>query len=405
LKKPTQELKHSDTQELPKDTRLIREITLKNILSFGPEGMTLPLKSLNVLIGPNGSGKSNLIDCIGLMRSTPLNINNAIRDDENSIEWKWKDNLLNSMSIELVFTSLSHRIELDGDKEGFIIMKEFVGRKKGDKSPDYYLWDGHRSRAILYGNDAQLHSGNRFKSFNLDTFRRNQSILTQRQEPELYPYFSKLISTYSEIGLYREWIIGNNCIFRKPQSAGIPAGRMDEKFTNSHLFINKLWSKSSTKGRILDALSDLNEAIVDLGFYINGNLMSLYLVERSKTIPATRLSDGTLRYLCLLAILCDPEPPPLICIEEPELGLHPDVLPGLADLLVEASTRTQLIVTTHSEILVDALNDTPESVVVCEKHNGATVMERLNPDHLKPYLEKYRLGELWLSGDLGGKRW
>jgi len=62
--------------------------------------------------------------------------------------------------------------------------------------------------------------------------------------------------------------------------------------------------------------------------------------EGDFSIPATRLSDGTLRYLCLLAILCDPEPPPLICIEEPELGLHPDILPKLADLLVSASERT-----------------------------------------------------------------
>jgi predicted ATPase len=74
--------------------------------------------------------------------------------------------------------------------------------------------------------------------------------------------------------------------------------------------------------------------------------------------------------LCLLAILCDPEPPPLVCIEEPELGLHPDILPKLADLLVSASERTQLIVTTHSSLLVDAMTDRPESIVVCEKHQG-----------------------------------
>ena len=55
-----------------------------------------------------------------------------------------------------------------------------------------------------------------------------------------------------------------------------------------------------------------------------------------------------------------------MCLEEPELGLHPDILPGLGDLLVDASERCQLIVTTHSDILVDKLSDTPDSVVVCE---------------------------------------
>ena len=122
-------------------------------------------------------------------------------------------------------------------------------------------------------------------------------------------------------------------------------------------------------------------------------------------MPATRLSDGTLRYLCLLAILCDPDPPPVICIEEPELGLHPDILPKLADLLIEASQRTQLIVTTHSDILVDAMTDRPEAVVVCEKHNGCTRMRRLGKDKLAVWLEQYRLGQLWLKGELGGTRW
>ena len=107
----------------------------------------------------------------------------------------------------------------------------------------------------------------------------------------------------------------------------------------------------------------------------------------------------------MLVILLDPEPPPLICIEEPELGLHPDVLPTICDLMREASERTQLIVTTHSETLVDDLTDDPESVVVCEKENGSTVMRRLNAERLKVWLEKYSLGRLWTDGELGGNRW
>ena len=117
------------------------------------------------------------------------------------------------------------------------------------------------------------------------------------------------------------------------------------------------------------------------------------------------MSDGTLRYLCLLAILCDPEPPALICIEEPELGLHPDILPKLAEYLVAASKRTQLIVTTHSDILIDAMTERPEVVLVCEKHNGCTKIRRLDQNELKVWLNKYRLGELWIKGQIGGTRW
>ncbi len=112
-----------------------------------------------------------------------------------------------------------------------------------------------------------------------------------------------------------------------------------------------------------------------------------------------------MRYLCLLAVLCDPSPPPLICIEEPELGLHPDILPKLADLLIAASERTQLIVTTHSDILVDAMTERPDAVLICEKHDGRTEIKRLDTEELERWLKDYRLGELWTRGALGGTRW
>jgi len=95
----------------------------------------------------------------------------------------------------------------------------------------------------------------------------------------------------------------------------------------------------------------------------------------------------------------------LICIEEPELGLHPDVMPEISRLLLEASERTQIIVTTHSSTLVDALSDQPDAVIVCEKRNQKTQMVRLEKEPLAEWLEKYSLGELWRRGKLGGNRW
>ncbi len=134
-------------------------------------------------------------------------------------------------------------------------------------------------------------------------------------------------------------------------------------------------------------------------------MTQLFITEKDIPYSSSRLSDGTLRYLVLLAILLDPDPPPLICIEEPELGLHPDLISNITKLLIEASSRTQLIITTHSELLIDGLSKTPESVVVCEKINGETVLTRLEPERLKIWLDKYRLGEVWLRGELGGVRW
>jgi predicted ATPase len=74
-------------------------------------------------------------------------------------------------------------------------------------------------------------------------------------------------------------------------------------------------------------------------------------------------------------------------------------------MMIAASKRCQLIVTTHSDVLVDALTRTPESVIVCEKKDGKTEMRRLNREKLAQWLDKYRLGELWLKGEIGGTRW
>ncbi len=87
--------------------------------------------------------------------------------------------------------------------------------------------------------------------------------------------------------------------------------------------------------------------------------------------------------LRFLTILLNPNPAPVTCLDEPELGLHPDAIHTLADLLVEASTRTQLIVTTHSDALLDAFTDTPDVVCVCEKVEGSTVIRRLDKEQLK----------------------
>lgn len=81
------------------------------------------------------------------------------------------------------------------------------------------------------------------------------------------------------------------------------------------------------------------------------------------------------------------------------------MIPRLADLLVSASDRTQLVVTTHSDILVDAMTESPQCVVVFEKHDRCTQATRLNEEELAEWLKEYRLGQLRTRGQIGGTRW
>jgi predicted ATPase len=230
-------------------------------------------------------------------------------------------------------------------------------------------------------------------------------ILAQLRDPENSPELTALAEAYDRIRIYREWAFGRNTIFRQPQKADLRNDVLEEDFSNLGLILNRLRRDPKAKQAILQGLRNLYDGFSDFDVIVEGGTVQVFFTEGEFPIPATRLSDGTLRYLCLLAILCDPDPPPLIGIEEPELGLHPDLMPTLADLLIDASRRCQLVVTTHSDILVDALSESPESIVVCEKHQGQTTMRRLDADELKPWLEKYRLGGLWTRGHIGGTRW
>lgn len=182
----------------------------------------------------------------------------------------------------------------------------------------------------------------------------------------------------------------------------MPNDFLSEDARNLGLVLNYLRQDTSVKRTLLTNLRKFAQDAEDIDVSIRGGTVQVFLQERNAVIPATRLSDGTLRWISLLAILLHPSPPPLVCIEEPELGLHPDLMPRIVELLRDASQRTQLIVTTHSDTLVDALTQWPDSVIVCEKISGATQSKRLDRDSLKVWLEKYTLGQLWRKGEIGG---
>ncbi len=385
---------------------VVKEVALRNILSFGPQGLNIGLASLNVLIGPNGSGKSNLIEVFALLRSSPADLCAVIRQSGGVSEWIWKGTPGEAASIDAVMSyprkpqSLRHVLEFHSEKQGFSLDDERIE----NESPAYGEADPYFYYRYLRGRPV-LNTAAEKRRLTHETVEPDQSILGQRRDPDAYPELFYLASIYEKIRIYREWTFGRRAVFREPQKADMRNDRLEEDFSNLGLFLNRLRKIPRAKNAILEGLHDLYEEFCDFDISIEGGTVQVFFTEGDFVIPATRLSDGTLRYLCLLAILCDPDPPPLVCIEEPERGLHPDILPKVADRLVDASQRTQLIVTTHSDILVDAMSERPEAVIICGKRSGQTAMERLNKQKLSSWLQQYRLGELWRRGELGGSRW
>ena len=389
------------------DRPLIRRLKISGMLSFGPRGIDLPMEPLNVFIGPNGSGKSNLIEALALLRAAPHNLPEPVKAMGGISEWLWKgDNAPDVATIDAVVNypegimPLRHVLEIVEHGERFEVVDERIENEQpqGSNPDPYFFYRFQRGNPVI--NDS---SGER-RGLRRETVRPEESILSQRDDPDHYPALYWLKEQYGGIRLYRNWQFGPAAPLRKSPNATERSDFLSENGENLALVLSRF--RGDTRRDFIKSLAQLYEGAENFQIAVDGGSVSLFIEESGgRSIPASRLSDGTLRYMALAAILLDPDPPPLVVIEEPELGLHPDVVLGIGEMLIQASERTQLVVTTHSRVLINALEDHASSVVVCEKRDGQSQMKRLDSEQLEVWLEKYSLGYLWSIGELGGNRW
>lgn len=393
---------------------MLKSIVLTDFLSFGPGATPLELKPLNVVIGPNGSGKSNLIEAFAVLRAVPRDLPRPIRQGGGVEEWIWRHDPIEraeSAKIEIVFepgqvtknaadSPVRYRIEFGSEAGSFVVLDERIeheAAEPGKKKP-YFFFGYEKGRPMLNVKGIN-------RSLQRADIDQTQSILSQRRDPENSPEVAAVGDRFKEILIYRSWSFGPLSTIRETCRADVQTNLLLEDFSNLPARLMTLKRDPQTKSRLLSLLSEVAPNFKDLEVVLEGGRLQLYLTEGSRNIPAHRLSDGTLRYLALLAILLDPGDASLVVIEEPELGLHPDVFPVLRDLLIEASSRFQLIVTTHSTQLVDAMTEQPEVVLVCDKPEATTQIKRLDPTEIERWREFGTLGTLWMSGHLGGLRW
>lgn len=395
----------------------LKSIKLQNILSFGPEGMELELKPLNVLIGPNASGKSNLIDTIRLLHAAPLSVQRFFADnEERAADWIYKGTDATPGYVTLTFSHAAHAqpltytISLAGEERLTIPIERLetqTERGKKHRLGTHKFFEVNFQRAVMYQgpSDAPPDQRPEPRVLALDEWKQHESLLSQFKDPGHHPEITYAGKLFEAFHVFVEWNLGRGSKLRRGAPTDLPTDFLLEDCSNLPLVLND-FEHRGRKPVLVEYLQRLYEHFADLSVRLQGGVSQLFVAEQGLRgrIPPSRLSDGTLRYLCLIAILCHPEPPPLICIEEPELGLHPDALASVAKMLVDASERCQLIVTTHSPELIDELSSTPESIVVCERTEQGTQMHRLDPKPLKKWIDEYRLGGAWKTGVIGGRR-
>ncbi len=230
-----------------------------------------------------------------------------------------------------------------------------------------------------------------------------QPVFAQVRDYDNHPLITETGDRFRNIQTHREWLIGRSSPVRKPQSANLPTDVLLSQGANLGLVLNNLALRPEW-GCFNEWMKRFLPGYVRLSTIVSGGGVQIFVHEegQSAPTPSWRLSDGTLRFTGLLAVLLNPGSAPLICIEEPEVGLHPDAMSLIAELLIEASAKTQLIVTTQSDALVSELTEHAESVLVCENGREGTELHRLESEKLQFWLEEYRLGDIWRIGKIGG---
>ena len=408
-----------------KGSRFIESIRLDSILSFGPHALDdldtpdLSLEPLNVLIGPNASGKSNFIAALSLLSAAPRDLQVLFREGGDSRHWPWNGGwspisptLEVKVDLPATISRVKYSLSFDDTGLGFELRDEVIELPKEERlgwshEPTLYRYRGADGSAVArpHGSDGGLIDSK--QQLHPVEVAPDQSVLSQLRDPETYPALTGLADLFEGMSFYRDLPAGRHAPARLPQPTDLEHDRLLEDASNLGVVLSDLQNMPEVKKLLLERMRIFYPAIEDVVTNVSGGAVQVFFHEERlmDAVPATRVSDGSLRYLCLLVALCSPRRSWIICIEEPEIGLHPDMLPEVAKLLVEATEHSQIFVTTHSDILVDALTDIPEAVIVCEKENGATKLRRLDAGQLEPWLERYRLGELWTRGEIGGNRW
>ena len=395
--------------------QFIRRIRLRGLLSFPPDMEFLDLQPLNVLIGPNGAGKTNLIEAFELLRATPTDFARAVRNGGGAKEWLWKGenpadvaelNVATGDAVPSTGRPLCYRLEFGSSNFRAEVIDEAIEEVKpalGHKEPCFY-YRFQRGQPIINSRGTAENGNCKLVERHLkrSDLLPDQSILSQRKDPFFLPEMHWIGRESGKIRTFRDWSFGPRSVLRYPQPTSDPTEELLPDARNFALVLNEILHRDGSD--IETALKQFLPGFERLSFRIVGNTLMPYIHEQglNAAVPVMRMSDGTLRLLGMLSALFAPTPPSLMCLEKPELGMHPDSMSLLAEILVEASNRMQLVVTTHSDALLSALNEKVESILVCENNGHGTKINPLDAERLALWLNDYTLGDIWRIGEIGG---
>ena len=396
---------------------MIKSIHLYNFFSFASQ--TIKFDGLNVLVGINGSGKSNLIKALQLLKAVitdgeisemiinrwgGLDAVHYLGDEEPDfkvgLEFEFDPAVLSQygyrfqepVSYYIVFHKMA-------SSQNYYIDESFH-TKKEDRIDYIFMEMNHGKgfvRNILSNNQETV-------TYELDN--ASESVLCQLVDKDRYYQIYTLREAIKDIVIYDGFDTNSSSAMRKPVPPGV-SNRLLPDGSNLPLVLNsiKLNDKNNYMA-IIDALNAVNPNFNGFDFNFLGSSIELLLDEKglNKSVHVTHVSDGTLRYLCLLAIIFNKRRGKLICIDEPEIGLHPDMIGELMLALTQTVENTQYVVSTHSDHILNQVS--VENIIALEKDvDNKSYVNCFKNQEFVEWASQYSAGSLWRNGNLGGNRY
>ncbi|MCU0433889.1 MAG: AAA family ATPase [Bacteroidia bacterium] len=406
---------------------MIKSIRLQNFFSFRDETIEFN-PGINVLIGINGSGKSNIFKAIELLQHAiagndlkPLIIDN----------WGGVNAIINAGSP--INTPVTLCYTLDDPSP---LLRE--GRNQKELQYTLVIERQESNGLFIISEKIILNQPGQGFAVHLTTDRGkliNVSAVVDEKWEDIKPFFHedeeyssvfKKITSWSDtkknhsgamliqliqrlkdtVQVYDSFPTHRNSALREPIYATAEK-RLAKGGENLAQVLNYL--KDEEQEHYLEiekSLERINAHFTGLDFSAFMGKMELKLREKGlkRSIPLAHISDGTLRYLCLMAIIHNPKRGNLICIDEPELGLHPDMIRGLAEGIEIASEESQFILSTHLENLLNQFYI--EQIISVEKTDeNSSAVSRYNREDFGKIAETHLPGSLWDHGHLGARRW
>ncbi len=399
---------------------MIRSIKLNNFFSF--KDCTINLNSgENVLVGINGVGKSNLLKAIKFLKEgvTGVGFKNIIiniwggfdaifnysndRDQDIWIEYELDYNVIKKYGFNFtdnVFYKLT--VKKVPYTSNFYIEEYIYQPKENFSRPWIYLQISNGNGVAFTKPDNKEPPLTRYSG--LDP--QSSALYKDITDPDRYFALSTIRKAIDDISVYDYFDTTPSSKIRKPVLATselklLPDGSNLPQVLNTLNINDKVNFKEIKK-----LLHTISESYTNFDFNIVGGNIELMIEEQNlnKSVHVTHISDGTLRFLCLLSILYNAKRGSLICIDEPEVGLHPDMIRTISTAIKHAAETSQILIATHSENILN--NFDLESIRVFEKNeNNSTCVNSFAKETFKDWYESFSVGKMWRQGDLGGNRY